>query len=76
MKNSSGRCGFLCKYCLLLIKLIFVNKVISSPFSNSKMPNKGYEKITNDEDDATDSCHPSMSANVLSLLSFWWKQRV
>ena len=40
------------------------------------MPNKAYETITNDVEDATDSCHPSMSANFLSLLSFWWMNSV
>ena len=50
--------------------------VIFLTFSNSEMPNKGYETITNDEEDAKDSCHPSMSANFLSLLSFWWMNSV
>ena len=40
------------------------------------MPNKGYETITSDEDDDKDSSHPSMSANCLSLLSFWWINNV
>ena len=41
------------------------------------MSNKGYETITTgDEDDDTESSHPTISANFLSLLSFWWMNSV
>ena len=36
------------------------------------MPNKGYEKLSKGDSDDTDSSHPMLSANFLSLLSFWW----
>ena len=62
-------------------QLYFLQRVpctICFHFSNSKMPNKGYETLTSDDDEAdTDSqSHPSMSANVLSLFSFWWMNNV
>lgn len=41
------------------------------------MSNKGYETIaTNEDDDVTDSSHPTTSANFLSLLTFWWMNRI
>ena len=40
------------------------------------MPNKGYEILANDEVSDTDSCHPTESANSLSLLSFWWMNNI
>ena len=41
------------------------------------MSNKGYEKITTGHaDDDTESSHPTTSANLFSLLSFWWMNSV
>ena len=40
------------------------------------MSDKGYEKISNDENDDTDSSHPTATANFLSLLSFWWMNNI
>ena len=44
---------------------------------SNRMSNKGYEKITTaSEDDETKSFHPTTSASLLSLLSFWWMNSV
>ena len=40
------------------------------------MPNKDYEKISNDDNDDADSPHPMLSANFLSLLFFWWMNNI
>lgn len=40
------------------------------------MPSKDYEKISNDDNDDADSSHPALSANFLSVLSFWWMNNI
>ena len=47
-------------------------------FFNSKMSNKGYETLGFDNDECDDrrSSHPTTSANFLSLLSFWWINKI
>ena len=41
------------------------------------MSNTSYETVaTGDDDHEKDSSHPSMSANFLSLLTFWWMNNI
>ena len=40
------------------------------------MSRKGYETLATNEDNTNQSFHPTKSANLLSLLTFWWMNNI